>query len=232
MQVEFEESFVGDGVLFFKKDSILDLMDDLSRMTADVAVDGFGIPGMITAEIMRKEMENSDGLLIVLDDKDLPTAIQFFEIHEDLGNKFVWYGRAMRKVSQGQGLAGLMMRKMVNLINPTMVCAQSQNPAEIRSFSREMRKLGVKNIFPLDVLYDDDEEAKRALEVVVDWFGYETMNVGTGLQSGLYGGKKMGDYKIRLDNPEINLIESRLSELGLNRQAGDAVFYMAFLPRD
>lgn len=205
-------------------------IDQLSPIVALIAADGFGLPEMMTPERLKPRLLEEGDLIIAVDSKAEGIGFQMQTVFQADKEKYLYYSRAVRKDKQGQGIGGQLLHAAIEVYKPTIVAARSQNPAEICSFIRTMADLGVNGVFPLIKSFGQDEKALRALYVLIEKLGYsKNTDLSTGVCKSAYSEGKLGDYAIDERHPKIKVVESRLQELGINRENGDAVFYLTFL---
>lgn len=205
-------------------------IDQLSSISSSLAADGFGRPEMMTPERLKPMLLEEGDLIIAVDSKAEGVGFQMQKVFQTDKGKYLYYSRVVRKDKQRQGIASQLLHAAIETHKPTIVAARSQNPAEICSFAQVMANLGVDDVFPLTKYFKQDEKASRALYVLVEKLGYfKNTDLSTGVCKGAYPGGKLGDYAIDAQHPKVMVIETRLQELGINRQNGDAVFYLAFL---
>lgn len=216
--------------LGFSGTDLLNHIDQLSFIVAFIAADGFGLPEMMTPERLKLRLLKEGDLIIAVDSKAEGIGFQIQTVFQTDKEKYLYYSRAVRKDKQRQGIGSYLLHTAIEAHKPTIVAARSQNPAEIYSFIRVMASLGVNDVFPITRSFGQDEKALRTLSVLVKKLRCsKKIDLNTGLFKGAYPEGRLGDYTVNNQHPEIKLIEGRLQELGMNRENGDAIFYLAFL---
>ncbi len=205
-------------------------IDQLSSIVALLAANGFGLPEMMTPERLKPRLLKEGDLIIAVDSKAEGVGFQIQTVFQADEEKYLYYSRVVRKDKQGQGIGGQLLHAAIEAHKPTIIAARSQNPAEIYSFIRVIASLGVNDVFPFTKSFSQDEKALRALYILVEKLGYsKDTNLITGVCEGAYPEGRLGDYVINKQHSEINVVENQLQKLGINRQNGDAIFYLAFL---
>ncbi|OGM29452.1 hypothetical protein A2801_03945 [Candidatus Woesebacteria bacterium RIFCSPHIGHO2_01_FULL_41_10] len=214
----------------FTGDSLENNVAQLSEIVASLASDGFGEGKVMSPERMEGRLLREGNLIIALDQDSVPVGFQMQTVFSEGEEDFLYYSRVVRKDQQGKGIGGKLLRVATSLYKPTVVAARSQNPVEISSFLREMESLNVGGVYPFNFPYDSNPRAQESLRVLVSKLGYlGKTDLETGLCRGAYSEGRLGDYEIRTDHPRIQKVEQDLVRFGLDRQGGDAIFYLALV---
>lgn len=203
-------------------------IDEIAHKIVEVASDGFG-PGKIMSPERIKRRLSKEPFVVLAEQGDNLIGFQFQSIHDTNTQRYLYYSRVVRRDQQGRGIAKQLLDGAIDHYQPSVIGARSQNPAEILSFIKAMRKRGITSVFP----FVDDQE-RQALQTVVTEFLEQIdlagkVNPETGLVKHSYEEGKLGDYAIQLENPEILTLEKHLQSIGLKREEGDSVFYFARL---
>lgn len=197
----------------------------LSQRLSAVAMDGFG-EGFATPERIRWLLtsEHHVSFSLTADTREM-VGFQMSDIFQVGEDKCLYYSRAIRKTHQRLGLARQLLLSSINLHAPSIVCAKSQNSAEILSFIKTMRTLGVHDVYPFS-----ESTALRDTMVEVIAAKKYTVNPETGIIERSFQEGKLGDFTIERSHPEIADLEDILTQRGFQRKRGDALFYAARIP--
>lgn len=125
---------------------------------------------------------------------------------------------------QHSGLGIKILFEVLKHMPCASVAARTQNPA----FILMLRKLEPQALLPLTACYEGhDLELLKALKREIIELKGANIDLRSGLCRKAYHGKKLGDYEVNLSNSQINQIESRFEQLGLNRDDSDAIVVIA-----
>ncbi len=135
--------------------------------------------------------------------------------------------RMMRRGYQAAGYGRKLLIKALSLVpDAKYLTFSTQNPGAILS---TRKVLPDAQFTPLDAPYEQDPEiASDLVAIASSGSGKRGLDFATGVRKGLYE-QKLGDYEVDMSNPGVAKIEERFAQLGVNRDAGDAVFVMVKL---
>ena len=205
---------------------LTDNLADIAARTAEVATDGFGAAKNMSADRMAVRLRQRPSATLAEADGAL-LGFQLQSVHDNGLERYMYYVRAIRRSEQGRGLAARMLHAAIDHYQPTLVGARSQNPAEIQSFRRTMQQRGVEQVFPL-ATGPEATELRADLPAFLGALGFvDTTDPATGLSRGIFTEGRLGDYQVRANTPAIAEIENHFLSVGLDRDAGDALFYFA-----
>lgn len=205
---------------------LTDGLTEIAARVAEVATDGFGPEKVMSADRMAGRLRREPSLVLAETDGEL-LGFQLQSVSDRHPERYLYYARAVRRDQQGRGIGSRLLHAAIDHYQPTLVGARSQNPAEILSFQRTMQQRGVEHVFPLAA--GPEATALRAqLPNFLAALGLQgTVEPATGLSRGVFTEGRLGDYAVRTDNPDIAALEDFLLSAGLDRNAGDAIFYFA-----
>jgi hypothetical protein len=104
---------------------------------------------------------------------------------------------------------------------------RTQNPLILRRYLHRATSL-----FPITIGYDNrngKELLGFLLRHIAEVSEVSELDLRTGVCHKIYKTGRLGDYPVDLNDPEVAMIEKRLSELGMSRDSGDAVVAIAKL---
>lgn len=205
-------------------------IEDIATAVADITSDGFGPDKVTNVERIKNRLLREPHVLLA-EHQGVPIGIQFQTVHETDNDCFVYYSRVVCKKYQGYGIARQLLDQAIQQYKPSVVGARSQNPAEILSYIRVMKRLGVQQVFPFDGGDGDTNpmtETSNEFLRILDFTSITDPN--TGVIRGAYPEGRLGDYTIDMAHQDIADIEKYMQQVGLSRENGDALFYCARLP--
>jgi len=217
-------------IRIFNDDDLRSHVDEIAVALADITSDGFGPGKVANTERAKTQLLNEPHVLLA-EHLGVPIGIQFQTVHETETDRFVYYSRVIRKQYQGHGIAGRLLDQAIHKYKPSVVGARSQNPAEILSFIRAMKRLGVQQVFPFDGRDGGTNPMTGSLDEFLRILDFTSITDPiTGVIRGAYPEGRLGDYAIDTSHRDIAEIEEYMQQVGLSRENGDALFYCARLP--
>jgi len=174
------------------------------------------------------KMPACSDFFVVASDKGTPLAIggYSFDKLEGMGIVLNEDTKMVRKMAQGRRLSGRITQAAIEHTGAQFLTFHTQNPAEIASVSDSLEK---GSIAPIDFDYASNGEFNTYLKIVRERFGFSVSS--SGLARVCYG-QKLGDYKLRKDDPKIAKINKRMLQLGLQRDRGDALLVIGKVARE
>ena len=174
--------------------------------------------------------EETEGRLLLSDTlmlatlSDLVIGFATYQIIDRGGNKVIYQSRGIVPQCQSSGLGRQFTLLACRLHKPDIVAGRAQNPVSIWS---TIRSGAFRKIYPFDTPYSESEEFRNVLAGITAAKGYlGKVDLTTGIQRGAFPMGKLGDYKIELKHKEVAKIERYLQEAGLNRENGDAIYFL------
>jgi len=209
-------------------DELVADLDSIAARISSVASDGFGPGKEMSPERIARRLSKEPYVILAEEGQEL-VGFQFQSLHETDTQKYLYYSRVIKKNKQGKGIAQMLLSGAIDAYAPTVIGARSQNPAEILSFTKAMRRRGIAKVYP----FTTEEEKLATQSTLIEFLeviGFsDKVDLLTGLGQQSYPEGRLGDYEIHLNNPEIVRIEDYLISIGLSRADGDSVFYFAQL---
>lgn len=174
--------------------------------------------------------EETEGRLLLSDTLMLATlsnlVIGFatYQIIDRGGNKVVYQSRGIVPQCQSSGLGRQFTLLACHLHKPDIVAGRAQNPVSIWSTIRS----GVfRTIYPFDIPYTESEEFRSVLAGVTIARGhFGKVDLMTGIQKQAFPMGRLGNYNINPRHEGVSKIERYLREAGLNRENGDAIYFL------
>lgn len=139
----------------------------------------------------------------------------------------IYQSRGIIPKYQSRGLGRQFTLFANQLLKPNAFSGRSQNPLAIWS---TIKSGIIETMCPFDILYSVSEEYKSMLGEVLKHRGcLEKVDLNTGLQKHAFSMGRLGNYEFDLTNKGIAKIENYFQEVGLDRDAGDALYYLAIV---
>lgn len=199
------------------------LWHEVAHELTDVnsAAFAFGVPTPL--EEVKQRMSSVDALALVYD-SEVPVGFASYQTAMCCRRLVVYQSRGLAAGYRGRGLGRLLTCYGVSRYRPYVLAAHAQNPISILA---TMRSGILETVYPIEASYDADDEMFSILADLVNVRGYSgQVCLDTGLHKGAYPMGKLGDYPVDMSHPGIAMVERRLAEIGLDRERGDAVYYM------
>lgn len=198
----------------------------------DVFIDGMGQAGWEPYKVKRQL--NSSNILGLLEGENREAHGYFFATipkKKFNGKHLLWIDAcSVRQSIQKLGYFSKGVEEIKNIYKDCdfgFVGGRSQNPIVFRTID----KLSTKVYYPFDKLYTNEiiaflkntikNEVKRPSEKKEQGLNHEN-----GIVTNAYWGKKLGNYKVDLNNNAILGYEKKLSEWNFDRCKGDAVIIL------
>lgn len=241
-KADFQVSSLGEAIYLcksltlkwnFKKTSEykLDLENTIAKIT-DLFNDGMGQEGWKPYKIKR-QLKSSHVLGFLEDEYGKDFSYFFATIPKKRfdGKHLLWIDAcSVRQRFQRNGIFSKGVEEIKNIYkkyNFGYVGGRSQNPIVFRTID----KLSSDIYYPFDKLYPSEminflkdtikNEVKRPSETKE-----QGLNLENGIVTNAYWGKKLGNYKVDLNNEDILRYEKKLSEWGFDRCNGDSVIIL------
>lgn len=208
--------------------------DELAARVLSVFRAGFGLPQGWSIEGVRTALARSTaiGLLAAPDVTEYGGYALYLAPEETLLTGWVLWEDAicLRKEFQKRGLSSRALLEASSLF-PTRefgwLGGRTQNPMVLKRYQHRSSL-----VLPIDEGYEG-LPGKTVMSFLRQHIAEVREPPGMDQQTGIcyaaYKDGRLGDYEIDLTDAEVASIERRLSELGLNRDNGDAVIAMARL---
>jgi len=171
-------------------------------------------------------LSRSHGLiLLVIQGHEQPVGFATYELTNSSVGSIVYQSRGLLSEARGRSYGSTFVSVAVDLYHPRYVAGRTQNPLSVWSIMKSGR---FSTIYPFDKLYADSRDATVALlELVASRGQSGKVDVKTGLQPKSYSMGKLGDYQIDLGHTGVARVTKLMDGFGLDRQEGDAIYYLA-----
>lgn len=138
--------------------------------------------------------------------------------------RVVYQSRGIIASHRKLGIGRYFTRFAIKYHKPDILVAHAQNPISIWA---TIQSRLLECIYPIDKLYSEDSAMQNTLINIITTRNIESyISLDTGLHQGAYRMGKLGDYEVDLTHPGIAMVEGKLQSLGLDRERGDAIYYM------
>ena len=198
--------------------------NDLQRLNSLLNSLAFEFDEITPSDQTKKKLETTD-LLIIATYKLQPVGVAAYQLIEGEDKKIIYQSRAVVPQHCNSGLGKQFSNISCSLFKPDVIAARAQNPISIWATI----KSGIlEETFPIEKMYGQSEEMKKILRYLIAKRGFclEEVDLDSGLQKEAYKMGKLGCYQINKNHAGVMMVENRLYEIGLNRERGDAVYYM------
>lgn len=176
-----------------------------------------------------REVASGFNFLLAIKENGIIVGYGGYEIEENIPGvgTILNESKMIRRDTQGKGHGVLITQKAIALHSEAgYLVFTSQNPRQIQSARRALQG---KQLAPIDVSYQENEEFKNVLRNIAAHTGRDDIDPDTGVRKNMYFGERFGDYEFDLSDPNIAFIEQKLSATGFSRDAGDGIFFIAKL---
>ena len=197
-------------------------LDRLAKIHSRLNTLAFGLVNATTPEESANYLSKAE-LLLIAEFDDEPVGFGTYQLihHNDM--RIIYQSRGIVPEAQNLGIGRAFPQIASEELRATHLMAKAQNPISIAS---SIRSELLDAVFPIDSYYDSDSEMTTVLIETVEARGKSGLvNLSNGLVKKSYKDGKLGAYNPHQTNHTVNRVISRLTEIGLNANEEDAVYY-------
>lgn len=212
-----------DGLLTIPRERILDDLDTLAPMYADLNTAAFALDQPTTIDEAADRLTKTDLLLLALDDSHEPVGFATYQFIPSAAGRVIYQARGLTKEARGRSYGKKFPQAAARELRADFLIAKAQNPISIWS----TMSAGVfETAYPLHGDFTESPEMSRVLLDTVAARGKTgEVDLRTGVHKGSYPMGKLGDYDPDFSHPGVAAVQARLLELGIDATNGDAIYY-------
>jgi len=208
----------------FTKESIAKNNPDLIPIISLLNSLSFDFKQPSTHSEIEDKLKLTDLLILAIHHKT-PVGMATYQILFCGEKKLIYQARGIIPEHQKTGLGKKFVQIAHYLCQPEIISARAQNPISIWTTI----KSGIlKKTYPIEILYNQSPAMQKVLTdlIMQRGFSIKEVNPNTGLQKKAYKMGQLGNYNIDTKHPGVTMVENKLYEIGLDKNNGDAVYYM------
>lgn len=199
----------------------------VSTILGDLAGKAFGYGEPVPEVRMTLQLKGLHSITVFIDKGQIVgyQSQKQFNVDQLMG---IYYSITVLPEYQASGVGGKLMSHTIEQVKPEIIAARTQNPAAVLSLQKALQRSGIDyKLYPFEHVVN--QQALQAFNAVIQLVDASETDKNTWVQKNVYRGKRLGDYRVDESNPQISAINNKMIALGLDRDTGDAIYYVAIL---